>query len=39
MTTRTMTSTDEKVRSTTSADISSTEMGTSPVNPTRIPGA
>jgi len=30
---------DEKVRSTTSADISSTEMGTSPVNPTRIPGA
>ena len=34
----TITSTDETVRSSTSAAVSSAEMATSPVNPTRIPG-
>ena len=37
--TATTTSTDESVRSSTSAAISSAEMATSPVNPTCIPGA
>jgi hypothetical protein len=38
-TTATTTSSDETVRSSTRAAISSAEIATSPVNPTRIPDA